>query len=378
MNKTNILVIDDETGIREGCKRALTPLGFQVQTAENGEQGLQKISSTVFDLVLIDVMMPGTSGIDLISLIHQHDPEIICIIVTGYATVELAVAALKKGAYDFLTKPFTSDELLLVVNQGLERRQLSLETKRLQAIEADAQRLAAEKEKLEELDRAKVAFIRLVTHELQAPISAITTYLDLMLKGYIPPEQQHVYLERSLDRAKEQLALISDLLEFGKLREIAGAGKPGLVHLDVVLRVVIEQLEPQAKEKQILLKTDIGSNIAPTCIAADQVKSIWSNLISNAIKYTPSGGTVSVTLRQDDSNIYGQVRDTGIGIPDNARAKIFTEFYRASNAKDLNIPGTGLGLAIVKQIIEKAGGQISFESEIGAGTQFSFLLPITV
>ncbi len=176
MNETNILVIDDEPGIREGCKRALSPHGYHVQTAENGEQGLNKVQSDSFDLVLIDVMMPGTSGIDLISLIHQHDPETICIIVTGYATVELAVAALKQGAYDFLTKPFTSDELLLVVNQGLERRRLSLETRRLRAIEAEAQHLAAEKERLEDLDRAKVAFIRLVTHELQAPISAISTY----------------------------------------------------------------------------------------------------------------------------------------------------------------------------------------------------------
>ena len=376
MNETNILVIDDEPGIREGCKRALAPHGYHVQTAENGEQGLNKVQSDSFDLVLIDVMMPGTSGIDLISLIHQHDPETICIIVTGYATVELAVAALKQGAYDFLTKPFTSDELLLVVNQGLERRQLSLETRRLQAIEAEAQHLAAEKERLEELDRAKVAFIRLVTHELQAPISAISTYLDLILKGYIPPESQHEYLERSLDRAKEQIALISDLLEFGRLREMAGVKKPGLVQIDAILRTVIEQLEPQAIEKQIHITTDIASAIAPTCIAADQVKSIWVNLISNAIKYTPPGGSITVLLRQENSTLLGQVHDTGIGIPSDAREKIFTEFYRAGNAKDLNIPGTGLGLAIVKQIIEKVGGKISFESEIGQGSQFSFILPI--
>ena len=376
MNETNILVIDDEPGIREGCKRALRPHGYHVQIAENGEQGLKIVQSANFDLVLIDVMMPGTSGIDMISLIHQHDPETVCIIITGYATVELAVAALKQGAYDFLTKPFTSDELLLVVNQGLERRRLSLETRRLQTIEAEAQHLAAEKERLEELDRAKVAFIRLVTHELQAPIAAITTYLDLILKGYIPPERQREYLEHSLDRAKEQIALISDLLEFGRLREMAGVKKPGLVQIDAILRTVLEQLEPQAIEKQINITADISSGIAPTRIAADQVKSIWINLISNAIKYTPPGGSITVLLRQENSTILGQVRDTGIGIPPEVREKIFTEFFRASNAKDLNIPGTGLGLAIVKQIIEKVGGKISFESEIGKGAQFSFILPI--
>lgn len=375
MNETRILVIDDETGIREGCKRALSPQGYLVETAENGEQGLQKVHSNNFDLVLIDIMMPGISGIDLISLIHQYDPEIVCIIITGYATVELAVRAIKQGAYDFLTKPFTTDELFLAVNQGLERRRLSLETNRLQAIEAEAQRLAAEKARLEELDKAKVAFIQLVTHELQAPISAISTYLDLMLNEYIPPDQLREYLERAQDRAKEQLNLISDLLEFGRLKEIKSTKKPGLVKVDDILKKVIRQLEPQVAEKKIEFVTDITSGVDPICMAADQVTSIWTNLISNAIKYTSPGGKIHILLKQEDSEVMGQVKDTGIGIPDDAKGQIFSEFFRAKNAKTLNISGTGLGLAIVKQIIEKAGGEIWFESELGKGSAFTFVLP---
>ena len=327
MNETSILVIDDEPGIREGCIRALTSQGFFIEAAENGEQGLQKVRSGHFDLALIDVMMPGTSGIDLIALIHQHDPEIVCVIITGYATVELAVRAIKQGAYDFLTKPFTTDELFLVVNQGLERRRLSLETKRLQAIEAESQRLAAEKAGLEELDRAKVAFIQLVTHELQAPISTITTYLDLILNEYIPPEQYREYLERSQDRAKEQLNLISDLLEFGRLKEIKSTKKSGLVKVDDVLKKVIVQLEPQAAEKKVNLMHDIASDLAPIRMAADQAASIWTNLISNAIKYTQPGGEIQILLKREDSEVQGQVKDTGIGIPDDAKEQIFLNFF---------------------------------------------------
>jgi two-component system, sensor histidine kinase and response regulator len=377
MNNANILVIDDEPGIREGCRRALTPQGFFVDTAEDGQIGLAKVRSDNFDLVLIDVMMPGVSGIDLISLIHQHDPEIVCIIITGYATVELAVRAIKQGAYDFLTKPFTTDDLILVVHQGLERRQLSLEAKRLQAIEAEARHLAEEKTRLEELDRAKVAFIRLVTHELQAPISAITTYLDLILNGYIPLEQQREYLEKSQERAKEQLALINDLLEFGKLKEIKTTAKQERLQVEKVLLSVLEQLEPIAREKELTTTTDISPELGPVLLATDQMKSVWTNLISNAIKYTPQGGSISIRLSQDKSNILGEVVDNGIGIPTDAQDSLFSEFYRARNAKELNIPGTGLGLAIVKQIIEKAGGKITVESEVGKGSKFSFLLPIT-
>jgi len=377
MTETRILVIDDEPGIREGCRRALTPHGYTVHTAENGEQGLQRIQSDDYDLALIDVMMPGISGIDLISRIHEQDPETVCIIITGYATVELAVTAIKKGAYDFLTKPFTTDDLLLVVHQGMERRQLSLEARRLQKIEAEAQNLAAEKARLEEMDRAKVAFIRLVTHELQAPISAISTYLDLLLNEYIPPEKQREVLERSQERAQEQLALISDLLEFGRLKELKAAEKAGPVQMDTILRGVLQQMEPQAAEKGLVVAAVIPPDLPPVRIAADQAKSIWTNLISNAVKYTPSGGRISIQLRKENSTIEGQVIDTGIGIPDDARESLFSEFYRAKNAKELNIKGTGLGLAIVKQIVEKAGGKIWAESEIGKGSKFTFVLPIS-
>jgi len=376
MTEANILVIDDEPGIREGCKRALTPQGYFVDTAEDADQGISKIKTGHFELALIDVMMPGTSGIDLISLIHEHDPDIICIIITGYATVELAVAAIKKGAYDFLTKPFTTDDLNQVINQGLERRRLSLEARRLKNIEGEAQQLMEEKNRLEELDRAKVAFIRLVTHELQAPISAITTYLDLILNNYIPQDQQGEYLQRAQQRAKEQLSLISDLLEFGRLKEIKGTKKAELVQVDAELSEVIRDLEPQAAEKNLRLTADIAPDLPPVYMPADHVKSIWTNLISNAIKYTPPGGKINILLRRESSQITGMVQDTGIGIPADGMDQLFSEFYRARNAKELNIPGTGLGLAIIKQIIEKAEGEIRVESETDKGSTFTFSLPV--
>jgi len=202
--------------------------------------------------VLLDVMMPGISGIDLIGSIHAHDPETICIVITGYATVELAVRAIKQGAYDFLTKPFTADDLLLAVNQGLERRRLSLEAKRLQAIEAQAQRLAEEKARLEELDKAKVAFIRLATHELQAPIAAIHSYLELMLSGYVPPMlagKQREILEKAMARAQEQLALLADLLQFGRLREVKTLVQPTSVSLAAGAR--LPSACPRARTRQL-------------------------------------------------------------------------------------------------------------------------------
>ena len=376
MDQSNILVIDDERGIREGCKRALTPQGYAVATAENGDEGLQTVKAGNIDLVLLDVMMPGTSGIDLIGLIHQVDAEIVCIIITGYATVELAVRAIKQGAYDFLTKPFTTDDLLLVVNQGLERRRLSLEARRLQDIEKEAKRLEEERQRLEELDRAKAAFMLLVTHEMKAPVSAILTYIDLLLNGYVPAEEVKETLERLQARALEELDMISDLLEFGKLKEITGVAMPEALQLEAVLEQALRELEAQASAKGLKITVEAGTGLKPVRIAADQAKSVWTNLISNAIKYTPEGGAVHISLVQQGDLLQGQVADNGIGIPQEAQERLFSEFYRARNARELSIPGTGLGLAIVRQIIESVGGKIWVESQEGRGAKFTFTLPV--
>ncbi len=371
-----ILVIDDELGIREGCQRALTPQGLEVDTAANGEEGLQKVQANGYDLVLLDVMMPGIGGMDVLAAIHARDPQTVCIIITGYATIELAVQAIKQGAYDFLTKPFTADDLLLAVHQGLERRRLALETQRLQAIEQEARQLAADKARLEELDRAKVAFINLVTHELQAPASAVHNYLELVLKGYVSPQEQPAILEKALGRVQEQLALIADLLEFGRLREVKTVGPALPIKLDSVLRHVLDTFQEQIAQKGLQVRLDLADPLPTVHGVAKQWTSLWSNLISNAIKYTPAGGVIEISLKQAGHQLVGQVRDSGIGIPAESLPKLFTEFFRAPNAKEMGLPGTGLGLAIVKQIVDKAGGQITVESQVGQGSTFTFKIPV--
>lgn len=371
-----ILVIDDEVGICEGVKRALTPQGFRVEAALNGEEGLQIVGDGKIGLVLLDVMMPGVSGIDLLASIHEYDPEIVCIIITGFATVELAVRAIKQGAYDFLTKPFSVDDLIMTVNQGIERRRLSLEARRAQEIETERRRLAEESARLEELALAKQQFIRLVTHELQSPVNAIENYLNLILEGYVPAEKMPETLQKCILRAQEERSLIADLLELGSLQVLGDQGQPVPVHLEQVLQDVLDAYQEQATQKKIDLAVTIDPEIPPVMGAPDQFKSLWSNLISNAIKYTPENGKVAVNLRLKGASLIGEVSDTGIGIPTEDQPQLFTEFFRARNAKALNIPGTGLGLVIARKVVEAAGGHILVTSRLGTSTTFSFILPL--
>lgn len=130
-SETRILVVDDEMGIREGCKRVLSAEGYAVDDAENGNAGLEKVKENAYDLLLVDLMMPGISGLELIAKIHLIDPEIILVVITGHATIETAVEAMKKGAYDYLPKPFPPDALIAIVRRGLEKRTLRKEAKKL-------------------------------------------------------------------------------------------------------------------------------------------------------------------------------------------------------------------------------------------------------
>jgi two-component system sensor histidine kinase/response regulator len=369
-----ILVIDDERGLREGCRRALARYGYPVDVAATGEEGLAKVREGNFGLVLIDVMMPDISGIELLATIHQQDPDIICIIITGYATVELAVQAMKLGAYDFIAKPFSDDNLVLAVQKALEKRRLEQKARQLQRLEEEAERLGREKELLEELDRVKSAFMRKVAHELRAPIAAIESFMHSILQGYGSLETQRIMQERAALRANELLQLVDDLLNLSRIKDVKIESRRQPVSLGQVLDEVLNLHGPEAEGKKIVLEMD-----CTTCppIVADpaHVKQLWTNLISNAIKYTPQGGKVTVRLSPDKGGITGEVRDTGIGISEQNLPRLFEEFYRTDQAKAFAQHGTGLGLSIVKQIMQEYGGEIYVKSELGRGTQFTFWLP---
>jgi len=371
-----LLVIDDEEGIREGCRRVLEPQGYIVETAGTGREGLRRLQENSFDLVLLDVVLPDMRGIELLGPIRANDPDIICIIITGYATVELAVQAIKAGAYDFLAKPFAADVLLMPVRQGLERRRLSLETKRLQEIERQAQELARAKEELEQLDRFKTTFMLTVAHELRAPLTALQSFLTAALKGYIPPEEQPKVLQRAIERSQDLLNLVDDLLNLAAVKSGQGIERRRILSLAEILEKVFPLFRSEAESKGVQCKMEIRQR--PQLFAdPEQMSQLWSNLISNAVKYTPAGGHVHIVLSEENGWAIGTVEDAGIGISPEDLGHIFEEFYRAPRAKEIAPHGTGLGLPLVKQIVERYGGTIAVDSKVGKGSRFTFRLPLS-
>ena len=380
--KARILIIDDEEGLHKGCRRVLEPHGFYVESAFTLTGGLQKIREQLFDVVLLDVMMPDGRGLDIIPPIIEQDPDSACVVMTGFTTVELAVEAMKAGAVNFIPKPFSSDLLLLTVNQALEKRQLSRDNKRLKSFEQDVSQLwTIARGELDAFDQfnkdfiGPAAFRLTIAHEFRAPITALLSFLILLRKGYVPPDQQDKIIDNAIERGQDLLDLVDDLMNLTSATEELSPAQCLRHSLADDLEKVALTLEAQAREKGLRFSLDIQNRplVNTNTVLMDQ---LWTNLISNAIKYTLAGGSVQVTLAETGGWAVGMVQDTGIGMSAKEQELIFHQFYRAPRAKEMERHGTGLGLSFVKRIIDGYGGTIELESETGKGSRFSFKLPL--
>jgi signal transduction histidine kinase len=374
METASILVIDDEVGMREGCRRALESQGVRVVTAEHGAEGLHKLRQEPVDLVLLDAMMPGMSGLELLERIRAHDADMVCVMITGYATVDLAAQAVKQGAFDFLPKPFTADELLAAVQRGLEER-VRRQTLRQQGEEQEeAQQMERARQEMAKLDAMQSRFMLVIAHELRNPAGVIKNYVQFMRAGYVDEDEWDEYLKKLDLRASQLLDMLDELLELAHLKEQLSPAKLKPVAVSDVLEEVARKLQPAAEAKELDLIVEIQDR--PTMLAQRaHLRSLWTHLLDNAIRYTPSG-QIRVTLSQEGEQIISIVADTGIGISADELGRIFQEFYRSESAREEVPFGTGLGLPIVNQVVKAYEGTIEVDSTPGQGSSFVVTLAL--
>ncbi len=356
-----ILVVDDEESMRDSCYKILKKDGFLADTARDGSIGLEKIEKNKPDLVLIDLKMPGISGMEVLEKIKEIDPNIIPVVITGYSTVESAVEAMKKGAYDFLPKPFTPEELRIIISRGLERRKLILETEFLRK----------EKKLIEE------NFITMVTHQLRSPLVAIQQFFEVILGGMVGEvqEKQKEMITRSRDRMDGLLKLIDDWLDVARLSGGQIVDKLKRLSLKKIIKKLIEDMQPLAQKNDVYL--EFGPSSENDLVQGDEetLEQVFSNLITNAIRYNKPKGKVVITIKENKDFISAEVKDTGIGIAKEHLPFIFDQFYRVKRGEDHKIKGTGLGLSIAKKIVDAHEGSIRVSSELGKGSNFTVLLP---
>ena len=362
MNDENtILIIDDEEVVRDSCTRILQKNRYRVYSAPDGESGLKLAEELKPDLVFVDLKMPGISGMEVLERLQQKDPTIVSVVITGYATIDTAVEAMKKGAYDFLPKPFSADELRLITKRGLEKRKLVLE----------ANALRREKETIRE------NFVSIVSHELKSPLFAVQQTLYAFLSGAageLLPAQKEM-LERIKIRVDSMLKLINTWVEMTSIdiRQIKDKFKP--VDINSVLSRALETLSSKAASKNIRLSLNSPRSVRPVQGDEETLLEVFLNIIGNAIKYSHPGGCVTITVDDGNHELRISVADTGVGIEKEDIPFIFDDFYRGKTQSKTGEIGSGLGLAISKRIVQAHNGSITVESEPGKGSTFTVILP---
>ena len=370
METLRVLVVDDEAGMRLGVQRALRDFTvnlpdvegefrLDVAQAESGEQALEAIGRERPDLLLLDHKLPGISGLEVLKHLPQDDGELLTVMITAYASLDTAVTATKRGAYDFLAKPFTPDELKGVVRKASKHLLL----------QRQARRLAEEKRQV------RFQFISVLAHELKAPLAAVEGYLRIM-KDRSAGEELASYdpmIGRSLTRLEGMRKLILDLLDLTRIE--SGRKRRDLAKVDLaeVARDVMEGVQPAAREMNLTVELHAAH---PVFLAGDrgEVEMILNNLVSNAVKYNRPDGRVDIRLRRDGDAAAVAVSDTGIGMTPEETERLFGGKGGIKDARTRDSVGNGVGLSIVRKLASLYGGNVAVESKPEVGTTFTVTL----
>jgi len=226
---------------------------------------------------------------------------------------------------------------------------------------------------LKELDRIKSDFVNTVSHDLRSPLTAILGYVELIARAGPVNEQQREFIHRIQFSVNNITALINDLLDLGRV-EAGFDTRNEIVHLPAIIFEVVEDLQKRIKEKEHLVNIDVADDLPPLIGNPTRLRQMISNLLVNAVKYTPNKGQISIHCLPEDGQIIFEVKDNGPGILPAEQPLIFDKFYRGSNIPR-DSPGSGLGLAIVKTIVQSHQGRIWLDSTVGKGTTFTVVLP---
>lgn len=486
--KPKVLVVDDEKGLRVGTKRLLELEGYEVDAAQNGTEGIAFGTSSDYDLAIIDLKMPDVDGLQVLKQIRDAHPNTVCFIATAYPGFDTATESAKLGAFNYIPKPFTPEELLGNLKQGYDRRLLLLEAEKWKKErEESLLEVAFEKTRLntiinsisdgiivinkhgqavlynpsaliflqlpkidieeyiidnlppkiaelvnkflsknvyekksysaqielkpngelfieatcspvphpdgslagvvvvmknitesKKLEHLKSQFVSMVSHELKAPIAAVYGYLRLFSDSSISlsQEQKINHINRSQIRLDGLLKMVNDLLDISRMEMKTVQREIKNLNVSEIVASIIELFQLEIKKKNLNLNFQTSDNLEPIKADIDEITRLFTNLISNAIKYNKDNGAIDIKIQSAGKYILTSIKDSGIGMKPEEKQKLFHEFFRAKNEQTKNISGTGLGLSIVKRIVDSYAGRIEVESKYGDGTCFNVYLPI--
>ncbi|MEK7743383.1 MAG: ATP-binding protein [Elusimicrobiota bacterium] len=396
--KIRILIVDDDNETRELQAAVLEKEGYPVDQAASMGEARKRLAERGCGVLLLDLRLPNGEGLDLLHEAHAVDPHSVGVVLTAFTSTDSTLKALREGAYDYLAKPCPPEIVLSAVSRAAERyaltRTLAERTRELENANRDLNRrvesataeIFALNEKLQRhLGRllqehgALTRFLEDMAHELKNPLSVVWGYTSFLLKrpleSWTPAELKRA-LESIYRNAGHLHSLIEELLESTRLAGRKVKLEPKLFPAAEAVRESVFAVAPQAEEKGVALTADAPDD-APVFADRDRLHQILGNLLGNALKFTPSGGKITLSVRREGEHSHFCVADTGPGIAPAHLVLIFERFYQVTPAEQGRKDGLGLGLSIVKGLVDLHGGRIWVESEPGKGARFHFLLPAT-
>lgn len=359
--KPHILCIDDDPVARESAQLLLTRWGYRVSLANCGEAGQEAIAKEPPDLILVDLQMPGINGIQVLEWVRQNHPSIICIMVTGHATLQKAVEAMKEGAYDFLAKPFSPDELKLTVARGLERRWLALEAEELRAEKAVMQ----------------ANFVTLVSHQMRSPLAAVRQLLEVPSSQALGPvpEAYQIFIKRAVDRLDLLARTLNAWLAMSRLDQEGIESRQTIAELGSLLEGLVQRAEADVAAAGQSLVVEISDGQCQLEVDRESLLEALYNIVNNAVKYNRPQGVVTIRGCKSAQGVELSISDQGPGVSPQEAEYIFDEFYRSRRSDIKGKPGTGLGLAISRKVVHAHGGELKVKSDSGEGATFVVSLP---
>lgn len=366
----HVLIVDDLATIRLMLARQVRDLGHQVTLVGDGRAALGLLQEQSFDLVLLDMMMPGMDGYAVLEQIKQNPSlrEIPVVMISGVDDLKLVTRCIEIGAEDYLTKPFEPTLLRARIRACLDKKHLwdELENRYRQ---------------LKELEQLRDSLTYMIVHDLRTPLTSLLTGLQT-LEAVSPTldAMQAELLEMSVEGGNTLLGMINDLLDVSKMEDGSLTLEQSEIAPNTLIKEALQQVRALVQLRQLTIHQEVAPNLPPLWADAEKLRRVLVNLVSNAIKFTPEGGEVTLSVQREAGGnaLLFAVRDTGEGIPREAFGRIFEKFGQVESRKAGRKMSTGLGLTFCKMVVEAHGGNIRVESELGHGSVFLFTIPAQI
>ena len=360
--KGKILIVDDDANMRESVNDNLEVEGYETAQAGSAAEAVAQVKRASFDVILMDYNLTDGTGIDAIQQIRKLNTESQILMITAHASLDTALKAIQESVDDFLTKPVNFDHLKRAIAKSLEKMRLKRE---LQEANDKNLRLSAMKSK----------FMSMASHDLSNSLMTLQVSFEMLASSIKPDDEQKKKMQYISNGIGQIARLIEDLVDWASIEQGKFRLETNLFDAGTLVEETVVGPQARAATRGLTLKTQLQPGL-PT-ISADKKRlgQVLNNLLENAIRHTPKGGTITVTAEKDGDGVRFAVRDTGDGISPADVGKLFQSFYQGSSASGGG--RLGLGLSISREIVDSHGGRIWVESAgLGQGATFLFTVPV--